>query len=31
MEQEPTAYCLLEGRDVFAVMAMEIACRLVLE
>ena len=27
MEQEQTVYCLLEGRDVFAVMPMGIACR----
>jgi hypothetical protein len=31
MEQEQTVYCLLEGRDVFAVMPMGIACREVLE
>jgi hypothetical protein len=31
MEQEQTVYCLLEERDVFAVMPMGIACREVLE
>jgi hypothetical protein len=31
MEQEQTVYCLLEGRDIFAVMPMGIACREVLE
>ena len=31
MEQEQTVYCLLEGRDVFSVMPMGIACREVLE
>ena len=27
MEQEQAVYCLLEGRDVFAVMPTGIACR----
>jgi hypothetical protein len=27
MEQEQTVYCLLEGRDVFPIMPMEIAYR----
>jgi hypothetical protein len=31
MEQEQTVYCLLEGRDFFAVMPMGITCREVLE
>jgi hypothetical protein len=31
MEQELTVYCLLEGRDVFSVMTMGIACLEVLE
>jgi hypothetical protein len=31
MQQEPTVYCLLEGRGVFSVMPMGIACREVLE
>jgi hypothetical protein len=31
MEQEQTVYCLLEGRDVFSVMPMGIACLEVLE
>jgi hypothetical protein len=31
MEQEQTVYCLLEGRDVFAVIPTGIACREVLE
>jgi hypothetical protein len=31
MEHKQAIYCLLEGRDVFAVMPMWIACREVLE
>jgi superfamily II DNA helicase RecQ len=31
MEQEQTVHCLLEGRDVFAVMPTGFACREVLE
>jgi hypothetical protein len=31
MEQEQTVYCLFEGRDVFVVLPMGIACREVFE